>query len=49
VGQIAPVSKSPAIEGKGVRDSLQKTPPLRAQINAVPRAALLAVGAQRPL
>ena len=36
VGQIAPVSKSPTIEGKGYEELIAENSALRAQINAVP-------------
>jgi gas vesicle structural protein len=36
VGQIAPVSKSPAIEGKGYEELIAENSALRAQINAIP-------------
>jgi gas vesicle structural protein len=36
VGQIAPVSKAAAIEGKGYEELIAENSALRAQINAVP-------------
>ena len=36
VGQIAPVSKAAAIEGKGYEELIAENAALRAQINAVP-------------
>ena len=36
VGQIAPVSKAAAIEGKGYEELIAENSALRAQINAIP-------------
>src|SRR6266478_5703654 len=36
VGQVAPVSKPPAIEGKGNEELIAENAALRAQLNAVP-------------
>ena len=36
VGQVAPVSKPPAIEGKGNEELIAENVALRAQLNAVP-------------
>jgi len=39
VGQVAPVSKPPAIEGKGNEELIAENAALRAQLNAVPARA----------